>query len=375
MRTACDVLDRGVPDATPTAGLPNVLAAEVDLLAGRWERWVGPDVEPGLRARALLVAGRPGDARRALGQPGVVDAAVQGIAAAVWASSRVGATPEVRDGLEARLVDATGFLEEDGIVFGPAALFRALLAVQVGAVDEASDLLASAALVGDARSPSWGARTRLEWARVLGTLAEVTERRDDGNGVGPPEAGRIERDRVLRSAQMFFVAGGYRHLTQVAGGLLAAPPIAARAEPTLGHLVPGSRWSIGFGVQPPIEVRASKGLVALRHLIDQRGRAVPAVELEAVADGRLDEAERIVRDLVDLRSGEVDGDGGQLAVRLHDDRARSSISKLLHRTIGRVGDHHRTLARHLQVAVEPGYLCRYVGGPSVVWRLDGGEGP
>ncbi len=352
---------------TSTAALPNVLAAEVDLLAGRWERWVAPDVDAGLRARALVIAGRPGEARDALTEPGVGSGSVQGLAAGVWAGSRVGAPGDVRDVWNRRIDDADGIgvlVEDDGVVLGPADLFRALLRLHDGDIDDALGLFAAAAAAGDARSPAWGARVRLEWARALATLAEV---------VDTPALVADERDRVLRSASMFFVAGGYVHLAMVATDLASTPAVTVRADPTLGHLLPGDRWSIGFGVQPAVDVRASKGLIALRHLVGNRSRAVPAVEIEAIVDGRLDDANQIVRQIGAVADGGsgagADRAAAVLAERFRDDRARSSVSKLLHRSIERIGDQHVMLARHLRVTVHPGHLCRYTGSDRVAWQL------
>lgn len=389
------LLDRGVPDVVDTEALPPRLAAEIDYLAGRTTRWTttAGEASAGVRARALVVAGRPADARRALAEvvlSGPVD--VQDAFAAAWAASRVGG-PAIDLSLvgastgpphDAGADPSDGFVSVDGVPIGHVAFADGLAAVHRGDLTAATDSFAVAVAEGDRRAPLWGALARVELSRVRWTVVDLLPLADPGRPAAIDEARRLGL-----SARTFFVAGGYRHLVSTTAGLFgrvevegsgsaaaaragqgadhgAALGSHARAEPRLGHLVEGTSWIVGFGAAPPVKVRASKGLVALRHLLLEPGRAVAAVELDLVIDGE-DPAE-LGHDA--LLAAVASGEAGEseLRPRLLDPRARSRTSKLLRRTIERLRDDHPVLAQHLAMTVRTGYACRYDGDPAITWR-------
>jgi hypothetical protein len=349
--TPHDVLDRGIPDLVATADLPAPLAAEVDYLAGRVRAWTVPrsDVHPGVRARALVLAGDSEGARRSLSalfSTSAPDWTLQGAVASTWAASRVGPA-EVLDELGPLIESSSDeFLVDGDVPLGPRATSSGLLAAARGDLAVAVRDLGGAVLAGDRRAPVWGAVARLELARVLRSSAVRGE---------DEVAGR----RALVAARTFFAAGGYEHLRHRIEELDGTPRPVDVAVPRLGHLVPGSAWTVGFGVQPPVAVPTSTGLRALRHLIAHRDRDVLAVELDAVL------SEVPVPDLHALADA-LDA-GGHRA--LMDDRARTRVSKSLRRTIARLGDAHALLGQHLAHTVRTGYRCRYEGGPGIAWRL------
>ena len=355
-----DILDRAIPDTLSTDALSPALSAEVDHLAGRTEPWTrsDPDVQWGLRCRALVAAGSFEAARQELVErtsTGEVETTVQGLAAAVWAAARVG-PPPVIEALQ-RQVDRLddGFLLQDDVPLGSTEQLRGLLRAARSDLPGATADLGDAASIGDRRAPLWGALARLELGRVL---------RSSG-------ADHAASTRALTSARTFFAAGGYRHLAAVAR-LTAAPPIVGPgAVPGLGHLVAGPRWMVGFGVAPPVEVRPAKGLTAIAHLVVNRDRQVPAVELDRLLAGRpmsalapkLDAALSVAQGPDDLRLC------AELRAQFMDDRARSRVSKLLHRTTEKLGEAHPLLGEHLAASIQTGYACRYHAPGGVLWRL------
>lgn len=394
VRAPSELLDRGTPDLLSTDDLPATLAAEVDYLAGRAASWTRerPEVHWGVRARALVVGGDAAGARRLLAERVAGDGGdgpagpdrrpvgtgvrgdrigddgsgwtPQGLVAASWAASRV-AEPPVVTALErhaAALGD--GFVLDGTVPLAPAPQVRGLLAAARGDLDPALDHLDAAVELGDARAPVWGAVARVERARVMRSRALV-----DGSSRAD-----VELRGVLISARAFFAAGGFAHLDRVAAAVVEDEPAHGLASPGLGHMVAGPRWVVGFGVAPPVAVDASKGLVALRHLVRNRHRGVPAVEVEQVLEGD-EEAGAALAAVLDadaLRAFGADGERGAdplagLREQLLDDRARSRVSKLLRRTIVRLGDVHPLLAAHLDARVGTGHVCRY-DGDGVVWR-------
>lgn len=382
MSDPAELLDRGVPDVVDTDALPRRLGAEIDYLAGRTAAWTNPDadVTAGLRARACVVAGLVPEAHQALAEVsehGPADA--QDAFAAIWAASRVGGPPVDTSNRSWAADGEDGFITVEGVPIGHVSFADGLAAVQRGDLDAAAARLEAAVAAGDRRAPLWGALARVELARVRWTIADLLTADD------PDRPATIDDARRLGlSARTFFVAGGYRHLTSTTAGLFGTcttgaddpdrPPVPrrnargahARAEPRLGHLIEGPTWTVGFGAAPPVAVRPSKGLIALRHLVEEPGRAVAAVELDLVVDG--EDPDDLGHDalLAAVASGEADE--SSLRPRLLDPRARSRTSKLLRRTIERLGDDHPVLGRHLALTIRTGYACRYDGDPAITWR-------
>lgn len=359
----CSVLDRVVPDSTPSDDLEIVSAAEVDLAAGRPDRWVAPSVPAGLRARALVLAGDPIAARAALDAAAADrDGSVQDLVSVIWAASRVGAPRPLLEAARQALDDSTrdaaaagsSMAHEGGVVLGPTPLFRALLDSIDGCADRALDLARRAVELGDQRAPYWGAWTRLELARLAAGAIDV---------LAPEDARAADREREARAclgaATLFFRSAGHDHMALRCAELDRRAPLGPVAAPGLGHLVrEGDRWWVGVGVQPAVVVAHSSGMDALAHLVDQRGRAVPAVEIAAVLDGS-DRWERLVAETAD--------DPAAFAEQVRDERARSRVAKLLRRTIESLSAEHAGLGAHLRERVQTGYVCEY-RDDSTRWR-------
>ena len=235
--------------------------------------------------------------------------------------------------LLAELAGASSSFLIDDVPFGPTDLFTGVLLASCGRLDASAAALRTAVAVGDARAPVWGALARTELARVLRCMEAL-----------PGTEGARDADRVAFAARTFFAAGGYQ--AQLAR--LGDDPIdlAAGVCPTMGTLQPGSSgWVVGFGVQPAANVRASKGLVALHHLVLNRARPVPVAELARVL--------------------------GDDTVEATTETTRTRMSKLLRRTIAKLADTHHLLAVHLDASVRTGLHCQYadVGRSDVSWLL------
>jgi hypothetical protein len=368
MHRAAELLERGIPDAVSTRELPAALAAEIDFLAGRTDAWETErtDIAASIRARALALRGRFEPAREIMTTLDARDLDVQGLVAAAWAVSRVG-PDDLVPSLLARLDGETDeFLSQGDLPLGPRSTVAGLLAAGAGRLDRSVDFFDDAVRVGDARAPLWGALARLEQARVVHCV-EAVGVGDDSGDTSPAAA-----DHALISARTFFGAGGY-------GSLLTRCDAVDRAvdswsAPGGGRLIPGTRWTIGFGVQPPVDVRPSKGLLALHYLITNRHRSVPAVELDLAANG--DDPSPIA-DLFAAGPLEVfeSDDHPDLAVRLReslfDDVVRSRVTKLLRRSVSKLGESHRLLGAHLDAAIHTGYGCRYqpTAPFAISWQL------
>lgn len=289
---------------------------------------------------------------------GLVPAALSpgGAIIAAWAVSRVGPKPLAVELLE-RLLAVPAEFVVDPVPYGPTSLAIGQMHAVLGDLAAAAEELRTAVAVGDRRAPLWGALARVELARVLRCAEAV------GAAAVSPRDG--ESERTVMAAQTFLTAGGYVALTR----RLEADVIGTNSGgPTRGVLIPGERWTVSFGIEPVSSVRPSKGLTAIRHLVQHRHRSVPAVELARLLAGQS------VDDL--LEPGVIDDvDGPQNVERLRsvfiDDGARSRVSKLLRRTIDKLGESHGLLAEHLDASVSTGYTCRYVaaGTREPTWLL------
>ena len=358
MEDAADLLQHRIPDVLSTAGLPVRLAAEIDFLAGRVHRWCdrSDHSTAAISARSLAVLGRRSEAYRALGDVDIERAAIDDLAAAAWAASRVGG-PTVSSIL-ARLRDHSSEFLDEGLPVGPRRLYTGMVLGAQGDLRAAIDELTSAVTVGDARAPLWGALCRLELGRVLRTAEAVP-------------IGDVARSApILTAARTFFGAGGYRWLS-------------ARIDevdgPVRALLDVGRPAAVGFGVQPEQEIRTSKGLVALAHLIANDERVVSAAELACVVDGGAPSAIASMTstawnagstDLDVCFDGGADGTTEMIRAVLFDETTRSRVTKLLRRTISNLNDVQPVIGAHLAASVVTGYGCRYrpTGAP-VSWRL------
>ena len=164
------------------------------------------------------------------------------------------------------------------------------------------------------------------------------------------------------AATTFFGAAGHRHLEGECRAM-SGGTIDGRARPSLGHLRPGPRWIVGFGVMPPVEVGPSKGLTVLRHLLANRHRPVTAIELGRVAAG--EPAGDLA--LAPVGAGEPDGDE-DLWSAVFDDRVRSRVTKLLRRTVVQLRGAHPLLGQRLDGCLTTGYVCRY-SSEGTDWEL------
>lgn len=353
-----DDVERRAPEFVAVAGLPPFVVAELDFRADRPGANVdGSCIAPTLRARAAVQGGDAATAREIL--DGVCADALgpHELAAAAWTVSRIGPRSlnhEVRD----RLAVGPDFLEEGGLALGPRDLFVGMLDGADGRLPDAVDTLTRAAASGDRRNPFWGALARLELHRVQTTAGLC------GAEIGDP--------RAAIAARTFFAAGGYAGFLAQLRFESGADATDDAAHPAAGVMRESGSWTVGFGVEPPVVVQASKGLRALRHLVRHPTRRVSALELDLVAGG--DEAGA---DAVRDRLGAVLHAGGtaddeipaRLREALFDDAVRSRISKLIRRTVTRLGSTHTTLAAHLDASLETGYACRYaVTATSASWR-------
>ncbi len=355
-----ETIERGVPDLIDTNGLPGVLAAEIDFLAGRFEPWFacGP---PAVRARAAAAAGDESHAAALLQSIDVDSLEEHELAAAAWAVSRVGSRP-LAHALLAALAPKPPFLVVHDVPLGPRALAEGPLIAATGDLDGAIVRLEEAIAIGDARAPLWGALARVELARVM-LCAEATF-------VAGSSTPGHSADQLLNAARLFFRAGGHRSL-QARTDRVAHPEqgVPLLGGPTVGRLRPGSPWLVGFGVMGDVTLRSSKGLVAIRHLVANPGRPFPALALDRVANGGDADAVLAAADRLRGEDGRAGASTHDIRTMLFDDTVRSRVGKLLARTIERIAEVHPLLSDHLRATVRSGHLCRYdpPGGRSTVW--------
>lgn len=358
VRLRVDDAERLAPEFIATEGLAPSVVAELDFRASR-PTVAGvddPSIAPTLRARAAAQRGSVSDALALLADVEVGALGHHELAAAAWTVSRIGPR-DLNRALHDRIADGHAFLAEDGLALGPRELFVGMLAGAAGRLTDAIGTLTKAAEVGDRRNPFWGALARLELHRVERTAMLC--------------ALDIEGGGSAAAAQTFFAAGGYAgFLAQLDQRATPDAPLRM-AYPVDGVMIDGARWSVGFGVEPPVEVKPGKGLRALRHLVRNPERRVSAVELDLVAKGDDDGAETVAAQLATALAADPTAAGlpEWVAEQLFDDAVRSRVSKLVRRTVARLASDHETLAAHLDASLETGYACRYaVATTSASWR-------
>ncbi len=353
------LLEHRIPDVIDTADLPVPLAAEIDFLAGRVDRWLDQScqVSAATSARSLAFVGNAESALDALAALDIDGLDLVDLAAACWAASRVGG-PALGALLRRVEQEPAGFGAAE-VPVGPQALWAGVLHGAAGNLTTAEDRLREAVQQGDLRAPLWGSLARLELARVLTTAEAV------------PLVGSAPSMPPRRSARTFFAAGGYRSLLE---------RIDRLDEPVQATLVSTGSVSVGFGVQPVVTLRSSKGLGIIEYLIANTGRVVTAAELAIVLDGG-DAADvaalapevwsgRAVDGVADSAADDVFDVSAELRRVFFDDRTRSRVTKLLRRTIDKVSAAHPLLGQHLHESVSTGYRCRYEpAGTPVAWRL------
>lgn len=353
MAPAPDLLERHAPDRIETDELSPAVAAEVDFLAGRAQRWSAkPDSPQSVRARALASLGETEAARHALDAVDIASLSAIDVHAAVWAVSRVGTPTQIED-LLARLLDGNDdFVTVDGVPVGMAAVDVGSLQGAQGDLSSARSTLEAAARLGDARSPVWGALARAELARVLQTGELVGQTGDHG--------------AAELAARTFFSATGWQAFLTSHEADLTGKSCPGVASAGSAHLQRGDRYFlVGLGMSPPVRVKASKGFRVLRHLVERPGVEVPALVLGRVADDD-DAGELLTPEL--LRQLEDDPEGVRLAFR--DDRDRSRVSKLLRRTIQQLEATSPTAGRHFAATVTTGHQCCYspMAKPVLRWH-------
>ncbi|MEO0495293.1 MAG: hypothetical protein AAF081_17945, partial [Actinomycetota bacterium] len=272
------------------------------------------------------------------------------LSAGAWAVSRVGSAP-LASAFLARLADEPAMLLAGDVPLGPRALAEGPLLAAAGDLRGAADRLRDAIEAGDRRAPLWGALARTELARVLRCRAAVDAASDDDL--------HASIRRLEQSALLFFRAGGYAAL---ASRLEPDPQPAVDliGSPMVGVLVAGDWWTVGFGVMAPVEVPASKGLLALRHLVRSPGRPTPVSALDRIADGA--EAALVLSP----------SDQAAVEALRPDDATRSRVGKLLGRTRDRLAEIHPLLGAHLRATLTLGDLPRYdpPADPAVWWRTE-----
>ncbi len=124
---AADLLEQRIPDVVSTVGLPVRLAAEIDFLAGRVDRWCRPlaGVSPAVVARSLAASGRQAESRAALSLLDLDTEPVADVAVAAWAAARVGG-PTVPLALARLEAEASDFLENE-LPLGPRRMYTGML--------------------------------------------------------------------------------------------------------------------------------------------------------------------------------------------------------------------------------------------------------
>ena len=164
-RVDLDLLERRIPDVVSTDDVPDLLAAEVDFLASRHERWMdSPTAAPVVRARAMVAAGAIEQAREIIDRLDLRRLTDGEALVAAWAVSRCGSASRAHDLLDRLTVVADDFVV-DPVPYGPVALGIGQLHGVLGQVDDALEALRRAVSVADGRLPMWGALARVELAR------------------------------------------------------------------------------------------------------------------------------------------------------------------------------------------------------------------
>ncbi len=365
-----ELVERRIPDQLATDGLEPALAAELDFLAGR----AAPDddsglLDDGVLARARWLAGDTAHARALLAELDLAALGAQGLAAAAWTASRVGPS-DVLPALDAALESGPELLSANDVPLGPRLRYLGIVRAARGQTRAAIDLLRTAVTVGDQRAPLWGALSRADLARVIHSARAAAALPGD-----VAAAAADEERRAATAARTFLAAGGYLGLSARLDVELGRGDMVGEAA--TGWFSPGTTWRTGFGVQPPVEVSGSKGLRALRYLLVHRDREVAAIELARVSDEEdpTEVASALaginLAQLVDARSDAVRGTEAEaLRALVVDDATRTRVSKLLRRTVDRLGEHHHLLGSHLAASVRTGHVCSYDPPLPTRWRID-----
>ena len=357
MATHHTLIEEGIPDLIVTDQLPTVVAAEIDFLAGRFAQWTDRG-GPMLRARAWVGLGGESEAAALVDALDASALEVNELAAGAWAVARIGPRPAAAALLDALRREST-FLAAGDVPLGPRALAEGPLLAALGDLAGAEARLGEAVVAGDARAPLWGALARVELARVKISVRTA----------GNPEDAAAGHDieRLLDSATLFFRAGGYRSMLSRIAELVTPPGAPVLGAPNVGRLLPGRPWRVGFGVVADVPLRRSKGLVAIRHLVQNPGRPIPAIELDRLVNGGSEDPTAAARLAADPGDASVE----EIRATLFDETVRSRVGKLLNRAVRRLEDEQPLLGAHLRVSLRIGHVCRYDpsdAGP-VVWRV------
>jgi hypothetical protein len=298
------------------------------------------------------------------------------------------------------------------VVYGPVARHLGILDTVLGDIDGAIAWYARARQVAGRWSPNHWAISALGGGRLL-----VDPRRS-------PED-QAEGQRLVREARAIFEQLGMPGYAAEAAAALAASDAGEAtgrglvgADAASTECAPswlrreGATWSVRFRGGPLLAVGAMKGLPALAELVARPHRELHVLELAAAIEGTpvaipagndplLDaSARRAYEDrIVALRTALDDADatgdahasdeaqaeldalvveleratglGGRDRRPIGDtERARVNVTKLLRRTVDRLGELDAGLGAHLRASLRTGTWCSYSPDPAadITWE-------
>lgn len=288
--------------------------------------------------------------------------------------------------------------------FGPTDYFLGRLATTVGRQDDAERWYTSAvAAATQLDAAPWVPLAWVSHARMLRARGGVQDVK---------RAAAMLRD--AREAASAVGATGVAAMAESALADLAAAPSPVQSDEA-ALIEEGEWWTLTFAGRTTRH-RATKGFRYLRLLLEQPGRELHALDLVAAVEGTdrarvtvsadvgpaLDDRARgeyrgrLEQLREDICDAEADGDteraararaefefltdelrsalglgGRDRRAGGHAEQARSSVTKLLRRLMGRLEGEQPELVRHLGATLRTGFFCSYADGaePTVGWRL------
>jgi hypothetical protein len=287
---------------------------------------------------------------------------------------------------------------------GAADLALAWLADTLGDAEQAGRWYDSAEAINirvDARS--WLAQARVDHARLLAGPGALQDRPVATRlaELAAEAAGRLGLPTVLASARVLLRGLSERHPLPSADAVTGAVGSASFRRD-------GAFWAISYR-DTTIHLPQAKGLVDLHVLLARPGDPIHVSELVSLQAGgvvmesgsdevfdvraRREIRQRLTELAEEANDAEARSDLGRAEVvraqraelvaslssalglggkarRLNDpmERARKTVSARIHSSIGRIGQAHALLARHLERSIDTGLWCVYRPEQSVTWR-------